>query len=480
MFKESFILSLDGKILAADKYMKARGYSAGDSFYLAENDQDMIRNMKHSVYSDVYTYDGAPLLSGYAPIYLNHDPSGPIVGLMTINFDASIIHERTWEIITLPFAIGAAVFLLGAVCVYFFIHRMIRPLELLSRQVNQVADGDLSIQPPALHSRDEVGQLSRDFGNMTASLRQLIARVNETSMQVAASSQQLAASADQSGKASEQAAEMAEQLTEGTESQLGILADSSTVIKSMSAAIIEISRRAEIVARSAQHSSGVSRQGRDTIQHGIGQMEIMEQKIQQLASIIKELGSHSQEIHNILDIMTEISAETNLLALNASIEAARAGEQGRGFAIVAASVRKLAERSMDSANQISGLIAHLVQQMELSGAMMEEALHETLHSTELVRQAGQSFAEIESSAADTAAAIEGVAANVKELSDRSVHLVGTVEEIVAVAHHNAERARTMSAASEEQLAAMEEVGASASFLSGLSEKLHTMIERFKI
>lgn len=315
---------------------------------------------------------------------------------------------------------------------------------------------------------------------MTASLRQLIARVNETSMQVAASSQQLSASADQTGRASEQAAEMSEQLTGGTDSQLDKLADSSDVIKSMSSATIEISRRAELVALSAQQSSEASRQGRDTVQHGIGQMELMEQKIQQLSSIIEELGSHSQEIQSILDIMTEISAETNLLALNASIEAARAGEQGRGFAIVAASVRKLADRSMDSANQISGLIAHIVQQMELSGAMMEEALHETLHSTELVRQAGQSFAEIESSATDTAAAIEGVAANVKELSDRSVHLVGTVEEIVAVAHHNAERARTLSAVSEEQLAAVEEVGASASFLSGLSEKLHTMIERFKI
>lgn len=480
LFKESFILSLDGKILAADKYLQERGYSAGDSFYLAKADQEMIRDMKHSVYSDVYTYEGVELLSGYAPIYLNHDPTGPIVGLMTINFDASIIHERTWEIIILPFAIGAAVFLLGAVCVYFFIHRMIRPIEQLSLQVNKVAAGDLSVRPPVIQSRDEVGQLARDFGNMTESLRQLIAEVNGTSMQVAASSQQLSASADQTGKASEQAVEMTEQLTEGTESQLRSLAGSSAVIRSMAAAIDEISRRAEAVAQSAQQSSEASEQGREAVQLSIRQMEVMEHKIQQLSSIVQELGSHSQEIQSILDIMTEISTETNLLALNAAIEAARAGEQGRGFAVVATSVRKLAERSVQSADQISALIAHIVKQMEHSSKTMDETLQETLHSTELVRKAGHSFTAIKSSAAHTADSIEGVAANVKELSDRSVHLVGSVEDIVAVANHNVERAQTMSAASEEQLAAMEEVGASASFLSSLSEKLHTMIERFKI
>lgn len=480
LFKETFILSLDGKIIAADRNLKERGYSAGESFYLAEKDQNMIREMKHSVYSEVYTYDGVDLLSGYAPIYLNHDPSGPIIGLMTINFDASIIHERTWEIITLPFAIGAAVILIAGICVYFFIHRMIRPLEQLSRQVNQIAAGDLSIQPPAIRNRDEVGQLARDFGNMTASLRQLIAEVNETSMQVAASSQQLSASADQTGRASEQAAEMTEQLTEGTESQLRSLADSSAVIRSMAAAIDEISRRAEAVALSAQQSSEASRQGRGSVQLGVAQMEVMEKKIQQLSSVIEELSSHSKEIQSILDILTEISTETNLLALNAAIEAARAGEQGRGFAVVASSVRKLAERSVQSANQISGLIAYIVRQMELSGETMRDALQETLHSTELVRNAGESFTAIESSAAYTAESIEGVAANVKELSDRSVHLVESVEGIVAVANHNVERAQTMTAASEEQLAAMEEAGASASFLSSLSEKLHTMIERFKI
>ncbi|WP_055105703.1 methyl-accepting chemotaxis protein [Paenibacillus ihumii] len=480
LFKESFILSLDGKILAADKYLQARGYSAGDSFYLAEADRDMIREMKHSHYSSVYTYDGTELLSGYAPIFLNHDPAGPIVGLMTINFDASIIHGRTWEIITLPFVIGAAVLLLGAVCVYFFIHRMIRPLEQLSRQVNQVAAGDLSVQPPAIRSRDEVGQLASDFGNMAASLRQLIAEVNETSMQVAAASQQLAANTDQTGQASEQAAQITERLTEDTESQLRRLADSSAVIRSMATAIDEISHRAEAVAQSAQQSADASRQGRSAVQLGAAQMEVMEQKIERLAAMIEELGSHSKEIQSIIGIMTEISAETNLLALNAAIEAARAGEQGRGFAVVAASVRKLAERSVESAEQVSGLIGYMIQQMELSGESMRDALQETLHSTELVRKAGHSFTAIESSAASTAESIEGVARNVKELSDRSVRLVESVEDIVAVANDNAKRTQTISAAAEEQLAAMEEVGASASFLSGLSEKLHSMIERFKV
>ncbi|GJM81907.1 hypothetical protein HMSSN139_44030 [Paenibacillus sp. HMSSN-139] len=361
LFKEVFLMSLDGTILAADQNLQSRGYKAGDAFYFSEQDRDMILQMKHSVYTKVYSFDGAKLLSGYGPIYKNHDPNQEIIGLMVINFDASIIGERTRDILLVPFIIGAGVLVAAVVFVYFFIHRMIRPLETLSNQVERVALGDLTVQAALLDSQDEIGKLTRNFAKMVDNLRQLIAEVNDTSMQVASSSQELSASAQQTGKASEQTVEITLSLAEGAERQLQNLESGSSMLRDMSERIGRISRHAEGVSASAQQVSAASVKGGQAIESGVEQMATMEAKIVRLSAIIEELGSHSKEVQSILDIMTDIAAETNLLALNASIEAARAGEYGSGFAVVASSVRKLADvpllrrsRSASSSPTLSG------------------------------------------------------------------------------------------------------------------------------
>lgn len=480
LFKEVFLMSLDGTILAADQNLKSRGYQAGDAFYFNDQDRDMILEMKHPVYTKVYSYDGVKLLSGYGPIYKNHDPDQEIIGLMVINFDASIIGERTRDILLLPFIIGIVVLLAAVVFVYFFIHRMIRPLETLSRQVERVAEGDLTVQTNVLQGQDEIGKLTQNFAKMVGSLRQLITEVNVTSMQVASSSEQLSASAQQTGKAGEQAAEITQSLAEGAERQLTNLETGATMLRDMSDRIGQIARHAEGVLTSAQQVSAASNQGEQAIESGVEQMATMEAKIVRLSAIIEELGSHSKEVQSILDIMTDIAAETNLLALNASIEAARAGEYGSGFAVVASSVRKLAERSAASAQQIGELVAHIVGQVDLTGNAMDETVRETKRGAELVRSAGASFAEIKASAQFTAESIADVSEGVRLLSDSSQRLVQSIDEIVRFAGDTAISAQNMSTFSQQQLAAMEEVDASASFLSGLAERLHTMIERFKV
>lgn len=480
LFKEVFLMSLDGKILAADQNLQKRGYQAGDSFYFNEQDREMLTAMKHSVYTKVYSYDGVKLLSGYGPIYKNHDPSQEMIGLMVINFDASIIGERTRDIIMLPFLIGGIVFLAAVIFVYFFIHRMVRPLEKLSLQVEQVAHGDLTVRPLIVDSRDEVGKLTQNFAEMIRSLQQLITKVSDMSTKVASSSQDLSASAEQTGKASEQTVLITQKLAEGAETQRQNLETGSRSLRDMSQTIAQIAGNAESVSLAAQQSSAAARQGGSSILLGTQQMGTMEAKIVQLSVTFQELSGHSKEVQSILDIMSEIAAETNLLALNASIEAARAGEHGSGFAVVANSVRKLAERSAESAQQIGALIAYIVKHMELTGSAMNETVQEVKRGAELVRSAGESLTEIEDSAKLTAEAIADVSERVQLLSAGSQMLVHSMEEILRFASDTVDSAHNMSAASEEQLAAMQEVDASANFLSGLSENLHSLIERFKV
>ncbi|MEK4882782.1 MULTISPECIES: methyl-accepting chemotaxis protein [Paenibacillus] len=480
IFKEAFILSLDGKVLAADSSFQARGYKAGDTFYFSDEDKQMITEHKHSSYSKVYTYEGTSLKTGYGPIYQDHDPSKPIVALMAINFDGSIIQERTQDIIVQPFIIGTSILVIAIVAAYLLIRRMISPLTKLSKGVNLVAQGDLTHNPILFNSKDEIGTLARNFNDMTQSLRLLITEVNETSMQVASSSEELSASAQETNRAGEYSVNVTIELADSANSQLQNMEGEYKSVQDLSRFITEIAGNADNAMNNAVSNANKARTGREAMDSTTQQMRVVSDSITDLALIIETLGGYSKEIENIVGTIASIAEETNLLSLNAAIEAARAGEEGRGFAVVAHSVRKLAERSAHSAAQIGQLVNIIVNQMDQAGETMKRSTEEMEHGREMIATAGQSFSEIEMSVSGMASQSQQISGTVRQLSLISDRLVTTLQNIVNVANQTASSAETLSASSEEQLAAMEEVESAAAFLSSLAEKLQILIERFKV
>ncbi|WP_405173432.1 methyl-accepting chemotaxis protein [Paenibacillus sp. FSL H8-0260] len=480
IFKEAFILSLDGKVLAADSSFQARGYKAGDTFYFPAEVKQHITESKHSSYSKVYTYEGTSLKTGYGPIYQDHDPSKPIVALMAINFDGSIIQDRTQDIIVQPFIIGASILVIAIVAAYLLIRRMISPLTKLSKGVNLVAQGDLTHNPILFNSKDEIGTLARNFNDMTQSLRLLITEVNETSMQVASSSEELSASAQETNRAGEYSVNVTIELADTANSQLQNMEGEYKSVQDLSRFITEIAGNVDNAMNNAVSNANKARTGREAMDSTTQQMRVVSDSITDLALIIETLGGYSKEIENIVGTIASIAEETNLLSLNAAIEAARAGEEGRGFAVVAHSVRKLAERSAHSAAQIGQLVNIIVNQMDQAGETMKRSTEEMEHGREMIATAGQSFSEIEMSVSGMASQSQQISGTVRQLSLISDRLVTTLQNIVNVANQTASSAETLSASSEEQLAAMEEVESAAAFLSSLAEKLQILIERFKV
>ncbi|WP_025691643.1 methyl-accepting chemotaxis protein [Paenibacillus zanthoxyli] len=480
IFKEAFILSLDGKILAADMNMKARGYKAGDSFYFSDEDKSMITKMKHSTYSKVYTYQGTSLKTGYGPIYQDNDPTKPIIALMAINFDGPLVKERTLDIIIKPFIIGASILVAAILIAYVLIRRMVSPLSKLSLAVNQVAHGNLTQELPANNSKDEIGTLTRDFNEMTGNLSRLITEVNETSLQVASSSQELSASAQETNRTGEHTVGVTIELAEGAQVQLRHLESSYQAVQEMSRFIDEIAQNADKAMNDAVKGADKARTGRDSMDSTTRQMTIMSGSIEDLSGIIHTLAGHSKEIESIVGTIASIAEETNLLALNAAIEAARAGEEGRGFAVVANSVRKLAERSGDSARQIGELLGLIVAQMDLAGETMDRSNVEMKQGTLMVANAGQAFSEIEGSVSGMAAQSQKVSETMRQLAEIADGLVEAIQSTVSVSNQTAANSESLSAASQQQLAAMQEVEASSAFLSSLADKLQRLVEQFKV
>ncbi|MGF7048863.1 methyl-accepting chemotaxis protein [Paenibacillus sp. DS2015] len=328
--------------------------------------------------------------------------------------------------------------------------------------------------------RDEIGALAADFNKMTSSLQNLICEVNDTSHQVASSSEQLSASSKQTEEAGQQTLSIILEMADGAEKQLERLESSSHKMTEMSQFISEISVSTEHALVSAADNLQNAQTGKSSMSETKNKMLHMSGSIQELSVTIENLRNHSHEIKQMLSIISQISEETKLLSLNAAIEAARAGEEGRGFAVVASSVRKLSESSAQSAEDISNVVLTTLRLMELTSERMTETVIQVTEGAQSVTNAGHYFEQIEANASQITAHNEYIANAVHQLSDHSQYLTSSTLELVEVANQTLNGAQGVSAASQQQLASIGEVDSSASLLSLMSDKLHTLIERFKI
>jgi len=193
--------------------------------------------------------------------------------------------------------------------------------------------------------------------------------------------------------------------------------------------------------------------------------------VESTSSIIKQLGERSKQIGDIVTAITDISSQTNLLALNAAIEAARAGEHGKGFAVVADEVRKLAEQSQDSAAKIKELIERTQEDTKQSIQSMMNVVHEVQAGTLDVNEAGVAFKKILEAEILVAEQIHEVSAISEQMSANSQEVSASVQEVQAIATQSSEGAQTIVTASREQLASMEEISESAKIRNTINTKV---------
>jgi methyl-accepting chemotaxis protein len=370
---------------------------------------------------------------------------------------------------------------LAGITIALFMGRIIsKPIISLANSAKKIAEGDLSVDVVSVKNKDEIGELVGSFNLMTKNLRMLIEQVSTNSIHVASAAEELTASAEQTTQATDQIALSIQEIASGSDTQVQSANECSTAMKEMTIGIQQVAETSSSVSESAIETNKEANLGNESLQKVIHQMNTINTSVEDSASVIRRLGNLSNEIGNIIGVITGIADQTNLLALNAAIEAARAGEHGKGFAVVADEVRKLAEQSKESADQIAELINKIQVDTNQAVNVMEVGTQEVATGMQIVKETGEGFEKILRSIEQVTAQIQEVSAISEEMSASAEEVNASLEEMAHIAQHSSSNTQNVASASEEQLASMEEITSSASSLSNMAEDLQALVSKFKI
>ncbi len=377
-------------------------------------------------------------------------------------------------IITLTIAIVIA-------CVLsLLISKMItNPLHLVQEAMRKAREGDFTATVDYF-SNDELGSLAKSFNIQTDTLRDLIANIGDTSDQVAAFSEELSASAGETTRAAEHISDVIQGVASSSQGQVDSIGGTILTLNQLVDGVGNITKNTSFVSTKSHETSTKSAIGNDAIQTAVKQMNSINNAISGLNTVIIHLGERSNEIGEIVQVITGIAGQTNLLALNAAIEAARAGEQGKGFAVVADEVRKLAEQSGESAQKISALIGNIQSETDKAVESMQFATNEVKEGIGMVSIAGDTFVDIQEAISDVTHQIDAVSASINTMFKDTDSVVQSVNHIRQMAQEARGNTESASASTEEQLASMQEIAAATTSLSDMAEGLQNQIRKFKI
>lgn len=351
----------------------------------------------NKVYKDSYTVEGASqgvsqhskwyadvqkiwVYDIMSPVYVN----GELYGTVDIGIPITEVSEAAADILFIQLIAISSIFILCICLLIGLMNRLFQPLSGLQLALENISkgDGDLTVKLP-IKGNDEIAKISSAFNVFTGNINQIITQVVNTGLQLGHSATEVRDQALQSLSRGE------------AQSEQSLLVVTS--MNEMIATINEISSNASDAADAAKAVNLETQDGNKTLQKAAGTIRNLSEEINTTTSVITSLAERTQSIGEILEVINGISAQTNLLALNAAIEAARAGEAGRGFAVVADEVRNLATKTAQSTEDIQKMIDHLqneaksaVEAMEMSKSLTDEGSKETEQAQEaLVRISNQ-------------------------------------------------------------------------------------------
>lgn len=375
----------------------------------------------------------------------------------------------------------AATVLLGFLAMSGTYRGITRTLRKVIHQVDAIAEGrgDLTacVEVP---TKDVMGELADSINGMVASLRNTTVDMRDVAAELIRSAETLARSIESISASTEEVASSAEQISSGSAEQAGKVDETSQAAGRVSRSAETIAREARVSAEQSALTADLAERGGVAAGETLAAMREIYDSVKNSQRLMEGLGERFTQIGIIIEVITDIADQTNLLALNAAIEAARAGEHGRGFAVVAGEVRKLAENSKRSAEQISNLIREITRETNKVASSMTSGTTRVESGRKVAENAGEALGAIVESSRAAALAVEEISAAIQSIAAGTDAVFEATSDIAAIAEEAAGSVEEVSATLNEERVAIEELSEAALALAFLAAKLQELTEGFKI
>ncbi|MBZ0313206.1 methyl-accepting chemotaxis protein [Clostridium butyricum] len=397
---------------------------------------------------------------------------------------ASVISERELfaegrSLVTTLAMVSVIIIIIIAGIIIFMANKFSKPLRKLCDFSSEIAQGNLTCELN-INRSDEIGQVADTLKNTSYELRNMVIDISTSANEVNKLADDVNEAIKQSLLGTEEITKSMEQISRGAINQAENADKASEITGELVDEIKSVVDKCNYMNGIVNDSIKMSTIGTERVQNAVENIKSIEkinnESIEQTLNLLEK----SNEIGQIVNVISEIAEQTNLLALNASIEAARAGEQGKGFAVVASQVGELAKQSNEAAKKIENIIRGIQQQVQVIDKQMKFGAEEVANGVETTKSVSENFTEIEKTFKEIESVVLEVfnASNIME--EKAYTTSNSIKEVAGVTEENSSATEEVTAANEEQSASMQQIAETTSKLDELIENLNETIKKFKI
>ncbi|HEX9061262.1 MAG TPA: methyl-accepting chemotaxis protein [Clostridia bacterium] len=363
---------------------------------------------------------------------------------------------------------------------YILTKRIAETISHLSKVSQSVAEGNLQIEGLNITSNDELSILSSSFNTMIENLKSLIRKLADSSFRVANSAEHLKNGAEQNTRAISQIASTVQTVSFGAEEQFKKSSETAEVVNEMLEGNKKVYDNAQTVLATSEMATRVADAGNEKMEQLMNQISAIERKIVEAQQNTELFAVRAGEIEGILEAITQISSQTNLLSLNAAIEAARAGEHGKGFSVVAEEIRKLSSESASAVTEITGILREIQNQSGSVAESMTAGVSAVKQGTYIALEAKDSFKDIVNTSVEVKNEIKMINDEIEKMVNGIEKIEGMSKNISEIAKQSSAGSEEVAAAIEEQTACLQEILSSSTQLSDMASELENAIKSFRL
>lgn len=473
---------MDGMPADDQENAGAIGDESSTTYY---KDIEKVKNTG-SYYSAILHSDFGDYLSGTVPL---KDEAGNTVAFVGVDIEATEVSNVANAVLTaiLPALIIVILALTGIVMfiLYRYINGALKPLAHLGDAAQSFAQGDIAkatiaVEKIQLKGANEITIFAQSFRESLQKLKETFHTIQQRTFALQNVVQKIDETSQHVEESNAQIADRIIEIAAGSEQQQQ---NNQEVVLTMNEMSIGIQRLADTTSEIAESSSAMTGLVETSVSHSqevVSQIQNVESSVLRTANHVEEMGDKFRSIEEMVTIITSIADQTNLLALNAAIEAARAGEAGKGFAVVADEVRKLAEMSKASADEIH---MHLESFKKITDRALQEMASSTIDvqaGNKAVQHIGESLEKILQSVLEVNNKIQDDSAVIEEMSAGSEEVLATTEQMNAIAKHSVLGTKEVATASDLQVTMVSELNEVVTILDQTSKEVIETINTFKL